>query len=390
MTSTQSDSKIIVIGGGIGGLCVAIALRQRGFSPVIYEQTTVLKPAGAGIVLAFNAMRVLKKLGIYESVCNAGFGLKSVTFETEAGQRLLHQDFAAFESELGASVVGIHRHALHQCLLDQLPADSIHLGRRCHSFERHGDISRVNFEDGTFDEAKLVIVADGLRSVLRAQLFPQDRLRYSGESGWRGTSLLTLPTHQPFREIWGRHFRFGAFQCAPNRVSWYATVNAPAGTLVQDHASAKSVIASHAQSLDHLAQQIIASTEPGSIIQTDLFDKAPSRPWFQDGIVFLGDAIHATTPNFGQGAGMAIESAYVLAEHFATEGIRVETLKHYQNRRYPRTTWVTSESLKFGKMARLQHPVLIAIRNALIRMMAHPILTKFQRKNMLRLWRGID
>lgn len=384
----EKKSKIAIIGGGIGGLSTAISLLQNGFSPEVYEKSYSSKPLGAGIILAVNAMRVMHKWGVSDQLIKNGFPLNKFQIETYTGESLMKMDIKSYEFKYGVPSVGLHRHALHQTLLDQIPKSCLHSGKSGVQLIENNDKVEIYFENAEPVLADLVIVADGLRSKLRSQFFPNESLRYSGESGWRGVADWVMPADAPFVERWAPHIRFGVFQSCSTQVCWYSSQNTPPDTLPKDGVVAKKMLKNLLAEFSNPVIDVLDNTDPSTIIRTDLYDKKPAKSWSKGRIVFLGDSIHPTTPNLGQGAGMAIESAFVLGQALSQYSYQ-EAFTRYENIRRPRTRRVTQDSFRFGKLAQIENPFLYQIRNVMVKALSRPPFLGFQEKNMDRLWRGI-
>lgn len=350
-------SKIAIIGGGIGGLTTAIALRNKGFVPIVYERTPELKPVGAGIVLSTNAMNALRQLGLAEKVLNAGKSTQSYTIKTNQGVVLQNVDIRAYSQRFGYPSVGITRFNLHQILIDELPKNSIHLGKEFTSLQDFAD---------DFD---ILIGADGLRSNIRKSLFGDTLLKYCNQTGWRG--LAPIPENYDLThafEAWGVGKRFGAVQVSDKLLYWYAVINAPEDSFKTTSEEVKAIIKEQFNGWVDPVTELIESTNSQKIICDNIDISPPEKHWYQDNCVLLGDAIHSTTPDLGQGAGMAIESALVLAHCLDTYHSAEEAFKNYQNIRYPRTTWVTQKSGQLGRLAGIKNSALASIRNRIFKL----------------------
>lgn len=365
----MKTSKIAVVGGGIGGLTVALALIKKGFSPIVFEKTAVSRPIGAGIVLSSNAMGALSHLGVLDKICGAGWPVKNFIVSTPEGNSLFEEDFAAIGKRFGYSAVGISRPVLHKILIDLLPKDCIKLGYNFESCNQTSEQVTLHFKEHTPIDADIVIGADGIHSKVRQAVLGKPPLRYSGQSGWRG--LCRMPTHTPllsFFESWGVGKRFGAVQVGPDLVYWYCGINAEANTLESNGVLSKNIISDLFSNWHAPIEELIEKTHPDSILQIDIFDMPPVKHWYSKKIVLLGDAIHSTTPNLGQGAGMAIESALALAHSLDTETTLDEAFYRYQMIRKNRTAWVTTQSWYWGKISQIENPKFCWLRNNALRL----------------------
>lgn len=366
----------IIIGGGIGGIGAGIALRQVGIQIKIYEQAPVLGNIGAGITLWPNAMKVLRKLGVAPEIIKSGTRIQYGKICTDRGATLSEMHPGELEERFGEPVVAIHRADLHRVLLSALPAEVIRLDFACSGFEQENGQVIVRFNGGHSDRADLLIGADGIHSVIRKQLFPEVQLRYSGYTAWRG--VVETDEDESARvtlESWGKGARFGKVPIGKNRVYWYATANMPEGRILA--ASERKVfLQQHFQGWHNPVEQLIEATPADAILHNDIHDFEPLEQWSRGRVTLLGDAAHATTPNMGQGACMAIESAVVLARCLSRGASLEESLRQYESERKPRTAWITRESRKIGRLGQLENPLACALRNLLVRFTPPTVLKK--------------
>ena len=368
--------KATIIGAGIGGLTTAIALQQRGIEVEIFESTAEFKKVGAGIVLAFNAMQVFKRLGIAEKLLTAGVPLQEMRMSNAKANRLAGSDLKALGARYKVMAVGIHRAALHQVLLDALPKVPIHLNKKLKQLNQKAQI-HLEFEDGTQHTTDLLIGADGVKSAVRQSIFPNSELRWSGQLCWRGIAPFKLPNEWQARtnESMGAGKRFGWVPVDDKTVYWYACINNNAGE--------KYTISDLKPLFQHfnpLVGQLLAATPVDKIITNELGDLLPLPKWHTKNIVLVGDAAHATTPNIGQGANQAIESAWTLAKCIAEEQDLEQAFVKYRALRHEKAHQVIKMSWQVGKIAHLSNPVLCHLRNFMFRMVPNFVNERQMRK----------
>ena len=360
--------RVIIIGGGIGGLCTAIGLHRNGIDVVVYEQAEVLSQVGAGLTIWPNAIKTLRKLGLADSVIGTGSKIERGQIRTADGRTLSRSEPGELERLFGEPTVAIHRADLHDILLSALPAGNVRLGAKCANFEQEADGVTVRFAGGHTDRADLVVGADGIHSAIRRQLFPEVRLRYSGYTAWRGiVATRDEVALGVTSESWGCGSRFGILRVDKERVYWFATANAPAGQTLTAH-ERKSFLRQRFQGWHHPVEMLLESTPAEEILHNDIYDLKPSRHWGKGRVVLLGDAAHPTTPNMGQGACMAIESSLVLARCLSHEDDLAGAVGRYETERMPRTAWITEQSWKIGRIGQMENPLGCRVRDFLLSM----------------------
>jgi FAD-dependent urate hydroxylase len=360
--------RAIIIGGGIGGLCAAISLRSLGLEVAVYEQAEELRAVGAGLTIWANAIKALRKLGVADRVIEAGARIERGELRTSKGRVLSRTRTGELEQRFGEPTVAIHRAELHEILLDALPPDIVRLSAECLGFEEDEDSVAVTFASGETDRAHLLVGADGIHSVIRGQLFPGVKLRYSGYTTWRGVveteDEAALGTTS---ETWGCGARFGIVRIDRGRVYWFSTANVEEGRKLSA-AESKVFLLDYFKGWHHPVETLIESTTPEQILHNDIHDIAPMRKWCRGRVALLGDSAHPTTPNMGQGACMAIESSLALARCLREGDSLPESLGRYERERMPRTRWITNQSWRIGRIGQFQNPVLCTMRDLVLQL----------------------
>jgi 2-polyprenyl-6-methoxyphenol hydroxylase-like FAD-dependent oxidoreductase len=367
MEKQMNAKKIIIIGGGIGGLCMAIALQQNGFEVTVYEKVAKLGEVGAGLTLWSNAIKVLRALGVADAVIRAGSKVNRSQIRASNGDMLYNARMGEMEVQYGEPVVAIHRAALHEILINALRPNTLKLGVGFTKFEQDEKGVTAYFDNGESDTANLLIGADGVHSAVRRQMFPEINLRYSGYTAWRGVveteneAALGLTS-----ESWGVGSRFGIVRVDQSRIYWFGTSNQPAGEKSTGE-QRKAKLLSLFKGWHDPIRYLLDSTPADLILQNDIYDVQPFASWSTGQVTLLGDAAHPTTPNMGQGACMAIESAYVLSRSLKVETDIKSALKRYESQRHERTAWITNTSWTIGKGGQVRNPFLCALRNFLVK-----------------------
>ena len=359
--------RIAIIGAGIGGLSLAIALRVHGLQAPVYERAAVLEPVGAGITLWPNAIRALRELGVADSVIDRGQRIDRGHLRDDRGRVIATSNPGEIEARFGEPTIAIHRAELHDILLSALPEDSIRLDHSCSTADP--ETGEVEFTNGRSVRADLIVGADGIHSVVRRVIRPDLQPRYSGYAAWRG--VVEAPEHVRSGisgESWGRGQRFGIVPIDSRRIYWFATANVSEGRRLTSNESRTELLNRFAGWHTPIAD-LIGRTAPDALLYNDLHDLEPSRNWSKGSIVLLGDAIHATTPNLGQGACMAIESAVVLARRLAEQPQSIpQALQRYEQERSERVKWITNQSRQIGMLGQIESRAGCLLRNALLRL----------------------
>lgn len=354
--------KITIIGAGIGGLTAAIALKQKGFEIEIFESASEFKKAGSGINLAINAMQVYKKLGLYDTIFEAGSLTNSMTIRDEKLNPLSLIDLKHFEEKFKVQSVAIHRAALHQILLNQLPDVPLYLNKKVNALKKSENGIELDFEDGTSHNATTLIGADGIHSAIRKSIFDNTTIRKAKQVCWRGIAKIELPEkyQNGLNESWGKGKRFGFVAISKNECYWFALANYKNN--YQEEFQNIDLVNFYSD-FHPLFSEIIKSTPKENLITNEMLDLKPISTWYKNNICLLGDSAHATTPNLGQGACQAIESSMVLANCLAKYKSAEQAFKEFQAIRKNKATDIVNSSWQIGKLAHLENSFLIKLRN---------------------------
>jgi 2-polyprenyl-6-methoxyphenol hydroxylase-like FAD-dependent oxidoreductase len=356
----KRNERVLIIGGGIAGLSVAAGLRRLGIAPTLVEQAPQFGAVGAGIVLNLNAMAMMRKLGLDEAVRDAGMLLSRGEITDVRGRRLSQIDFDALGVGQNQTVT-IHRAALHEVLLSGCRDLPLLSGTTVETLMDRGEVVDVGLSDGQTVEFDCVIGADGIRSRTREQVFGLTEPTYAGYTCWRFV-VARPPGLDRMQEMWGRGLRFGLVPLAEDRLYCFTCANVPEASLDPEDGRVDRFRRRFAGFGGFAPAALEQITTPDQLIHNDIAD-LPKHPWYKGRVLLIGDAAHATTPNMGQGAAMAIEDAAVLCEMLAPGDSWADLMPKFSARREPRVRFIVDQSRRIGRIGQIENPTLASIRD---------------------------
>lgn len=342
-----------IIGAGIGGLTTALAFEKLNIPYHLYEKAEDINAIGAGIWLAPNALKVYEWLGILDQVKNAGNSIDRITIATADLQTLTDSKQDEAKEEYGYSTVAIHRAELQKVLANNVASSNISWEKGLKSYTETKEGVELQFLDATTTIVNYLIGADGINSVVRKQLFPKSKIRYSGQTCWRGVTNFKLPEDYNHRgiEMWGKQTRFGISKLSADKTSWFAVAKSKP-FLTDNKETLKEDLLNEYKKYANVVTDLIANTNIDAILRNDIIDLKPIKKWHTNRVCLLGDAGHATTPNMGQGGAQAIEDAYFLSKIIATNTTD-SPFKEFQKVRYKKVNSIVNQSWITGKVAHL-------------------------------------
>jgi salicylate hydroxylase len=338
--------RIAIVGAGLGGLAAAIALRRQGFEVQIYEQATELAEFGAGINISPNSVKFFHAVGLAEKLHAISSEPIGLTWRNwDSGEIYNCLPFDDFEKRYGAKYYVVHRSDLHRLLSEAVPQASIELGKRCTRVESRNGSVGLSFEQGTSADADVVVGCDGIRSAVRACMFGGKGPHYAGTMCWRAlapSSALPKDYQDRYVNQWSGDGGFViSYYIRQNKFINFVCVRQQPGWAEQSWSVPSSVdemLAAFPHAGERLRRMMGEAT---SCSKWGQFTGEHAPQWTKDRVTLLGDSAHAMLATFGQGANMAFEDAYVLAQWLrANADDPHAALAGYEAVRKPRATRV--------------------------------------------------
>lgn len=383
--------KVLIVGGGIGGIVAALCLNKSGHQVEVFEQAANFTEAGAGIQLSPNASRVLHHLGLEDA-------LKSHGFLPEGNEvRAWNTGKLIMSSELGDEAVQkfgfpyyhIHRGDLLNLLVhaaEKSPNVALHTNAKVRSFDEIKDGVRLQVNGKTHD-GDLLVGADGIHSLVRSRLWGDEQPNFTGNIAWRAlVPVEELPANliKPVSSVWwgpGKHFvhyyvRSGEMVncvCVVEKDGWVIESWTERG----DYEELKSDFRGWHQSI----QTLIDAADRESLYKWALYDRPPMTAWSRGRVTLLGDACHPTLPFMAQGAAMAIEDGAAL-DACLQPGVAIpQALARYENLRRERTANVQAGSRRNAAVFHLSG-IKAWIRNKAAKTAGSAVLERLYRYNV--------
>lgn len=351
-----SIATALVVGGGIGGMATAISLAERGVSVELIDIDPNWRVYGAGITITGPTLRAYKQLGMLDAIKAEGAITNKTRVFRYDGTHLLDLDEPSIEEGLPATG-GIMRPTLHRIMQTRVREldISVRLGLSVSALDIGEDSTGVTFSDGSTGSYDLVVGADSVFSSIRDLAFPHMGPAVpTGQGCWR-ISIRKPPSLETGEFFLGHASPCGITACAPDKVYMW-------------------MLTPHVEREAHMTEQELFDTLKGlladfggnagwirdNMVPSDWINYRPlaavlqPKDWFNQRVVLLGDAVHATTPHLASGAGMAVESGIVLAEELARTDNVMDALLAYQVRRYDRCRDVIETSVSVGQL-QLEH-----------------------------------
>jgi salicylate hydroxylase len=354
---TAEEIRVGIVGGGIGGLTLALALRQRGLAADVYEQASEVREIGAAVALTANGTRELDRLGCLNAIAAFSAEPSELIWRGWRDDRRIAAfpiaQGGAYRDRFGAPFVGIHRADLQHVLGAAHGPDRLHLGHQLVALSEKDNVVKLEFANGNSAEVDVLVGADGQRSIVRRYVAGEERAAYSGTSGFRGIvsvrDLPSLPDPHALQFWMGPNAHLLHYAIGPSGldINFLAVVEGP---ISWTHENWVAPVA-HDEAIAafkgwHPAVVEMMCAVPHNL-RWGLFTIRPLQTWQRGRVVLMGDAAHGMLPHHGQGANVTIEDAITLAE--LLRSCRIEefhgAMQRYQALRRTRTRTIQRSAL---------------------------------------------
>ena len=342
----SSVKKVLIVGGGIGGLSLGIALRRAGIAAEIIELQKEFNVYGVGIIQLGNAIRALDAIGCAEETLKRGYPYGNVKLCAPNGFQFAETGTPPM-TRFNIIHNGISRRILHDVLYEAAVANGVifRMGLTVSEIKNEGASAVVTFTDNTTGTYDLVVGADGIYSKVRGLIFGNYEAKYIGSSVWR----------YPFKRpegmdtaymFFGKKTKVGLIPMTADTI--YMFIVAAEGDDNPIIAKEEFITRMKAHLAEYpvklVADRIEEITDADKAVYSPLKTLMMPAPWYKNRVVMIGDAVHATIPQLGSGAALAIEDAVVLAEEISKDLSVKQALDNYMKRRYERCKMIIDVS----------------------------------------------
>jgi FAD-dependent urate hydroxylase len=355
---------VLVVGAGMGGLSTAIALQRDGHRVRVIDRVPRMRPVGAGISLWSNGVKVLNLLGLGEQVAAIGGTMDHVTYRDPTGAPYCDFSLDPLVARVGQRPYPVRRSDLQDLLFEAAGPEHITLGAECVGLDQDDDrvVATVESADGTLTQmtAEVVVVADGARSSLREHVLGHDVDRYYvGYHNWNGIVPKGMGRDDAWTVYLGEGKRVSTMPVRDGHYFFF-DVPLPDPDVVpgwEDESDTRAFLTSQFGHWDGPVLDVIAELDPAATNHVVIRSNDPVRDFARGRVALLGDAVHATPPDLGQGGCQAMEDALVLARYLRSTNMSVaDALRRYSDERVPRTADVMERATKRARMTHGEDP----------------------------------
>ncbi|MRV73774.1 NAD(P)-binding protein [Duganella sp. FT92W] len=345
-------NKVLVIGGGIGGMCSAIQLRKQGVEVDLVEIDPDWRVYGAGITISGPTLRAFREIGVLDEIMAHGWCADGFKVALPDGTVVAEYTTPRVAGPDVPGGGGIMRPVLARILANATRAAGVHvrLGVSFDTIEQDADQVRVAFTDGTHASYDLVIGADGVHSKTRQAIFPAAaRPSYTGQGCWRAVVPRPEQVTGPMMVL-SKTTKAGLNPVSKDEMYLFVLENQATDDFIAPEtwpARLAHVLQGFGGVVGDIRDNLNAESR---IVYRPLHKLLLPQPWYKGRVLLLGDAVHATTPHLASGAGIAVEGAIVLAEELQRAATLPQALEAYVARRYERCRMVVENSVRLGQL----------------------------------------
>lgn len=349
--------RVVVVGGGVGGLTVALGLAKAGVAVEVHEKYDHLARRASALTLWSFAIERLRELGI-EDPDEFGTPIDVTEIRERDGTLIEEVPVGKVCRSLGALSYEVDRRRFRAACLKLLGEGVVRTGSECVGVEQDAQGAAALLAGGGRAKGDLVIGADGAHSVTRSYVTANPRLDYAGYSAWAGViERFEHPALQPNRhvEVWGGGSIGGVADLGGGRARWYVTHATPPGIKWGD--VEKKRILDHVADWYGLVGDAVEAADSASIVTMEAWELEPLESWIDRRVVLLGDAAHLTTPSVSGGACTTIEDAAALVSQLTGGEALPEALRAFEHERKRHDERMVRESRWIGKLQHMHSPV---------------------------------
>ena len=375
----MAPERVLVVGGGIGGLSTTIAMRRAGVAVDVVELNPKWDVYGVGIIQPGNAIRALDQLGLGERAIAQGFAIQGSRFRDGQGNELGAVPAPPLLGDRYPGMNGITRPRLHRIFQDAVrdSGADVRLGVTVESIEQDEEGVEVTLTDGSRGRYDLVIGADGINSLVRRRVFPDaPEPEYTGQVVWRHN--FPKPPEQDTLDTYvGVRGKAGLVPLAPDLMYMFVIERWPEADLdvpeEQLGSTLRERLAGYGGPIGELRDTQI--TDESEVVYRPVYSLLVPSPWYRGRVVLVGDSAHATSPHVGQGAAMAIEDAIVLTEEVTSSDDLEGALGRFMERRFDRCKriWEISRQLGTWEIEETHDADFVGLTIESVRLTAAPI-----------------
>lgn len=343
--------RVLIVGGGIGGLCAAIGLNRVGISTEIVEKNRDWTVYGVGIIQPSNQLRALEELGLAQQCVELGAPFDGWEFFDQDGSSRGRVANPRVAETNYPPINGMARPALHKVLTTEALSLGVRsrLGITVDKIDSRSDAAYVTFSDGSADRYDLVLGADGTYSRVRSLIFEDVAApTFIGLSVWRYN--FQRPPGMNWGSVhYGHAAKIGLVPMAKDMMYMFVVTAEPGNPRItkdQLPDAMRERLTGFAGTIADLKTQI---TDPDGVVYRPMEPLLVPPPWHRGRVLLIGDAAHSTTPQLSQGASMAVEDAALLSQLLPQPRPLEEILQEFMRRRYERCKFVVDASLQLGR-----------------------------------------